>query len=102
MSSEHTAPSERNVESENRSYFDKTAASYDAVPGALGLAATAGKGIRDHYPSWNPQKTRVMEFASGTGALARFSLFVPMSELCRAYADISTSHPAQAWSLAKL
>lgn len=101
MSSEHTAQSERNVESENRSHFDKTAASYDAVPGALGLAATAGKGIRDHYPSWNPQKTRVMEFASGTGALSLSSFFAPMSELCRVYTDI-TFHPVQVWSPANL
>ena len=58
----------RDIASDNRAHFDKTAASYDAIPGALDLAAKVGKGIREHYAGFDPQKTRVLEFASGTGA----------------------------------
>ena len=72
----------RDIASENRAHFDKTAASYDAIPGALDLAAKVGKGIREHYrgaegqgSGLDPQKTRVLEFASGTGACLFFSVF---------------------------
>lgn len=66
---------EVNYASKNREHYNRTAGEFEAVPGALELGASIGQGIRDHY-AFNPEKTRVLEFASGTGTcFPRSSLF---------------------------
>lgn len=63
---EHGGHGEVDYASVNREHYDRTAGEFEAVPGALELGAKIGQGIRDHF-AFDPEKTRVLEFASGSG-----------------------------------